>query len=111
FDTAFQEAESCSNLSFRRSIQEGIRREKARMSGEWQEFAEYLDKSWQESRNGQYLWESCQLQASLQNWAYVADKADDLVNTVGTADALGLAAQSASQAGRYEQCFQLLNKH
>ncbi|MHC5739507.1 HTH domain-containing protein [Nostoc sp.] len=111
FDTAFQEAESCSNLSFRRSIQEGIRREKARMSGEWKEFAEYLDKSWQESRNGQYLWESCQLQASLQNWAYVADKADDLVNTVGTADALGLAAQCASQAGCYEQCFQLLNKH
>lgn len=111
FDTAFQEAESCSNLSFRRSIQEGIRREKARMSGEWQEFAEYLDKSWQESRNGHYLWESCQLQASLQNWVYVADKADDLVNTVGTADALGLAAQCASQASRYEQCFQLLNKH
>ena len=111
FDTAFQKAESCSNLSFRRSIQEGIRREKARMSGEWQEFAEYLDKSWQESRNGQYLWESCQLQASLQNWVYVADKADDLVNTVGTADALGLAAQCASQASRYEQCFQLLNKH
>jgi len=111
FDTAFQEAESCSNLSFYRSIQEGICREKAWISREWQEYAEFLDKSWQESRNGQYLWESCQLQASLQNWAYVADKADVLINTLETADALDLAAQCASLAGRYEQCFHLLNKH
>jgi hypothetical protein len=110
-ETALQESETFSNPAVRRSIQAAILREQARVNGNWQAFAEYLETCWQESRNGQYLAKACQLQASLQNWAYVADRADDLVNSVATPDALSLAAQCAGQAGRFEQCFQLLNDH
>ncbi|MBW4547892.1 MAG: hypothetical protein KME25_26120 [Symplocastrum torsivum CPER-KK1] len=110
-ETALQESETFSNPAVRRSIQVVIRREQSRVSGNWQTFADYLGTCWQESHNGQYLSEACQLRASLQDWAYVADRADDLVNLVGTPDALSLAAQCAEQAGRFEQCFQLLNNH
>ncbi|MBE9119516.1 hypothetical protein IQ269_01545 [Tychonema sp. LEGE 07199] len=110
-ETALQESETFSNPAVRRSIRAAILREQARVNGNWQAFAEYLETCWQESRNGQYLAKACQLQASLQDWAYVADRADDLVNSVGTPDALSLAAQCAGQAGRFEQCFQLLNDH
>jgi hypothetical protein len=110
-ETALQESETFSDPAVRRSIRAAILREQARVSGNWQAFAEYLETCWQESHNGQYLSEACQLRASLQDWAYVADRADDLVNSVGTPDALSLAAQCAGQAGRFEQCFQLLNDH
>ncbi len=110
-ETALQESETFSNPAVRRSIRAAILREQSRVSGNWQAFAEYLETCWQESRNGQYLAEACQLRASLQDWAYVADRADDLVNSVGTPDALSLAAQCAGQVGRFEQCFQLLNDH
>ena len=110
-ETALQESETFSKPAVRRSIRAAILREQARVNGHWQAFAEYLETCWQESRNGQYLAKACQLQASLQNWAYVADRADDLVNSVATPDALSLAAQCAGQAGRFEQCFQLLNDH
>ena len=110
-ETALQESETFSNPAVRRSIQAAILREQARVSGNWHAFAEYLETCWQESHNGQYLSEACQLRASLQDWAYVADRADDLVNSVGTPDALSLAAQCAGQVGRFEQCFQLLNDH
>ena len=110
-ETALQESETCSKPAVRRSIRAAILQEQARVNGNWQAFAEYLETCWQESRNGQYLAKACQLQASLQNWAYVADRADDLVNSVGTPDALSLAAQCAGQAGRFDQCFQLLNDH
>jgi len=110
-ETALQESETFSNPAVRRSIRAAILREQARVSGNWQAFAEYLETCWQESHNGQYLSEACQLRASLQDWAYIADRADDLVNSVGTPDALSLAAQCAEQAGRFEQCFQLLNDH
>ena len=110
-ETALQESETFSNTAVRRGIRTAILREQARVNGNWQAFAEYLETCWQESRNGQYLAKACQIQASLQDWAYVADRADDLVNLVGTPDALSLAAQCAGQAGRFEQCFQLLNDH
>lgn len=69
-ETALQESETFSNPAVRRSIRAAIRREQARVSGNWQGFAEYLETCWQESRNGQYLCEACQLRASLQDWAY-----------------------------------------
>ncbi|NER48521.1 MAG: hypothetical protein F6J92_17825, partial [Symploca sp. SIO1A3] len=110
-ETALAENKRFSNPAIRRSIQAAILREQARVSVNWQTLAEYLETCWQESHNGQYLSEACQLRASLQDWAYVADRADDLVSLVGTSDALSLAAQCAGQAGRFEQCFQLLNDH
>ncbi len=110
-ETALQESETFSNPAVHRSIRAVILRKQARVSGNWQVLAEYLEMCWQESHNGQYLSEACHLRASLQDWVYVAERADDLVNSVGTPDALSLAAQCAGQAGRFEQCFQLLNDH
>lgn len=110
-ENALREAEVFNNSAVRRSIRVAILREQARANGDWQTLTEYLEACWQESRNGQYLLEACQLQASLQDWAYVADRADNLVTLIGTPDALSLAVQGTWQVGRAEQCLQLLNYH
>lgn len=110
-ENALQEAETFSNPVIRRNIRVAILREQARVNGDWQTLAEYLESCWLESRNAQYLLEACQLQASLQDWAYVADRADDLANSVGTPDALSLAAQCNWQVGRAGSCLQLLNDY
>ncbi|MUL39429.1 hypothetical protein [Gloeocapsopsis dulcis] len=110
-ENALREAEAFNTPAIRRSIQVSILREQARVNGNWQALAKCLESCWQESGNAQYLLELCQLQASLQDWVYVADRSDDLVNLIGTPDALSLAAQCASQAGRAELSFQLLSKY
>lgn len=110
-ESALREAEAFNTPAIRRSIRVAILREQARANGNWQALVEWLESCWQESGNAQYLLELCQLQASLQNWVYVADRSDDLVNLIGTPDALNLAAQCAWQVGRADQCFQLLSNY
>jgi len=110
-EKALQEVETFSSSATRRSLHVTILREQARVSNNWQDLAECLEAYWYESGNGQYLYEACQLQASLQNWMYVADNANDLINSVATSEALSLAAQATSQANLPQQCYQLLNEH
>jgi hypothetical protein len=86
-EIALQEGETFSNPAVRRSIRAAILREQARASGNWQALAEYLETCRQETRNGQYLCEYCHIRANFQDWTYIADRADDLVNSVGTSKA------------------------
>lgn len=110
-ENALREAGAFSTPAIGRSIRVVILRKQARVNGNWQALAECLESCWQESKNAQYLLELCDLHASLQNWVYVADRANDLVNLIGTPDALSIAAQCAWQVGRAELCFQLLSNY
>lgn len=110
-ENALREAEAFNTPAIRRGIQVFILREQVKVDGNWLALAECLESCWQESGNAQYLLELCQLRTSLQDWVYVADRSDDLVNLIGTPDALSLAAQCAWYGGRAELCFQLLSNH
>jgi len=110
-ENALQEIEPIDSPEIQRSLRVSILRKKARIDGDGQILVQCLESCWQESKSAIYLLELCQLQASLQNWTYVADKAEDLVNSVGTLTALSLAAECAWQSNRAELCLSLLNDH
>jgi hypothetical protein len=111
FEQALEAVQTFQAAEVRRRLQVMVLREQGRLTNEWQTLSEYLEAYWQESGNTLYLYEACQLQARLQNWNYIVDRADMLVTSVATSEALSLVAQAAWQAGRAERCYQLLNDH
>lgn len=82
-------------------------------SGErdWDRLAKHLARSSAETGEPIYHLLHCQILAEREQWADLAAEADWLLETVGTADALRLAATAAFYAGRAEQCLSLLSKH
>ncbi|WP_287453724.1 caspase family protein [Leptolyngbya sp. UWPOB_LEPTO1] len=111
FEQALEIIATFSRPEVRRNLQTAVFYERARLQNDWQPLAEFLEICWQESANYQYLYEACQLQAKLKNWRYIAERADVLVESIATADALSLAAFAAWQVDRAEQCYQLLNHY
>ncbi len=91
-----------------RHVRMDVLRELAKNLGDWQPLGAFLDNSYKETEHPFFLVESCKLRAWLEDWAYVADHAQALVNGVGTADAVQLAATGTYHAGRYGSCLTLL---
>ena len=60
--------------------------------------------------DGVFLLDCCEIKAHLGDWTYVAHRSAELVNHVGTADAVELAAQAMFKAGRYAECLTLLDR-
>jgi tetratricopeptide (TPR) repeat protein len=83
----------------------------ARQSNDWHPLETHLEESFQKTQDGGYLLELCRLKAHSENWNFVADHADELINRVDTADAVRLSASAAWKAERYEQCLRILNDH
>ena len=77
-------------------------------SGDWQPLGAFLDNSYKETEHPFFLVESCKLRARLEEWAYVANHAQALIDIVDTADAVRLAVIGTYHAGRYEFCLALL---
>jgi tetratricopeptide (TPR) repeat protein len=83
----------------------------AEQSGDWQALSEYLDQSYETVGDPNLLFENCRLMAQKQNWAYVATHANQLVEEIGTGEALRLAAIATYNTKRYDLCLRLLNEN
>ncbi len=99
------------DASVRRNIKTMALRAGYVRRGSWKPFLRHLEKSFRKTRDGVYLMEYCQLRAERGHWDAVADNADQLMELVGTADAVRLAAGAAWHAGRASQCLKLLEGH
>jgi tetratricopeptide (TPR) repeat protein len=108
---ALGEVDHIKDPEMRRNLKAMALEVSARQSGDWQPLREHLEQSFQETNDGGYLFELCRLKAYSEDWSFVADHADELVKSVGTADAVQLAAAAAWKAERYEQCLNILNDH
>ena len=69
-------------------------------TGEWQELLKHLELSFDETGDPRFLYESCSLKARLEDWPYVADRAEKLVTAIGTASAVRLARIIRKLAGK-----------
>ncbi|MEA5512261.1 hypothetical protein VB715_21040 [Crocosphaera sp. UHCC 0190] len=86
-------------------------RQAARHSNNWEPFIEHLEQSFEETKNGVYLYEACELKAYLKDWAYIGNKADDLVELMKTPEALYLSAQATWEDKNYPKCLELLTNN
>jgi hypothetical protein len=82
---------------------------RAEQTGDWSKVLEHLERSYDETANPTFLFDACEIKERQEDWAYVADRAEQLVDELGTAEALRLAAVGAYNDKRFRLCMQLLD--
>jgi hypothetical protein len=97
--------------SLRRGLMLSALRSQALRSGDWRPHIRYLEKSFRRTKSGEYLLELCWIKAQQEDWPYVADRAEALVESVMTADAVRLAAGGVWNTRSPKKCLRLLNKY
>jgi hypothetical protein len=107
---ALDVARRAANPQVRRKVRFFALRELYRRTRRWKPLARYLDKYYRKTGNGEDLFELCQLRASRGHWPFVADRADALIDTVATPDAVRIAAISTANAGFPARCLELLER-
>lgn len=83
----------------------------AQETEDWQPILQHLESSYAATHHPLFLLEQCEVLASQQAWPTIADRAQQLVDEVGTSTALRLAAIAAYQAKRFRLCLTLLDDH
>ncbi len=83
----------------------------AKQTGDWQNLLEYLEGSYQETNDPKLLLEICELKAHLQDWPYIADKAERLLAAIETPEVLRLGAIATFNSQRFQSSFTLLDGH
>ncbi len=82
----------------------------AEKTGNWQTLIDHLELSYNETGDPNYLLDTCELMVQLKNWAYVANRSEDLITLVQTGTALHLAAVASYNIGKPDKALDLLNK-
>lgn len=83
----------------------------AEKTNEWGRLVEHLEGSYEETGDPAFLAKCCEVMAQQQDWSYVADRAEELVEKIGTDEALRLAAIAAYHSDRFRLCLELLDEH
>lgn len=79
--------------------------------GDWQRALESIEALHAGTQNPKYLLDSCELAARFGNWEYVADRSEELVESLETEMALKLAVYGTFNTRRFEVCLHLLNRN
>jgi hypothetical protein len=108
-ENAFKEIEAIKSVEIQQSLRAIVLQKKVEEDGDWQKLIQCLESYWQDNRNSYYLLKLCQIQANLENWQYVSGKASDLVDYVGTPNALYLAVDCAWRSDQFKLCLNMLN--
>jgi hypothetical protein len=111
FDEALAVAHGETNASVRRRIKAMALRAKYIQTGVWKPLSRHLEKCFRKTSAGDYLMELCLLKAERKHWGFVAERSDQLVESVATSDAVSLAAVSLWNARRPTKCLQVLDEH
>ena len=72
---------------------------------------QFLEERLEATGEPVFLLDACTIKARQREWAYVAERAERLVEEVCTLDALHLAVSCAYNAKRFGLCLKLLDKH
>lgn len=107
---AVEEAKKERDQELRRSLLLSALRVQAESSGEWKPYFRYLERSYRRTGGIEYLLELCSIHAELDDWPYVAERAESLVNAAQTLTSVRLAANALWRARRLDQCLKLLNR-
>lgn len=108
---ASEHANRIQDPDLRRTVQTVVLGEVGRQTQDWQPFLKHLDDCFSATNSRHYLYEACRLKAQVNDFVYVADRAEALLNLIPTPDVLDLVAKCAWKAKRPEFCLNLLNRH
>jgi hypothetical protein len=109
FEIALRELETIHIPRVRHLLKTLVLQEMANKSGDWQVVIQHLENCFEETQDGEYLYDCCYLKSNLQDWDYVADRAEILLEKIETLGALNLALDCAYRAKRSNQCVKILN--
>lgn len=88
-----------------------ILRARAKENHSARELLDHLESSYQATEDPLFLLEACEWMFKQNEWAYVAERATELVDKLATGDVLGLAATAAYNARQFDLCLTLLDGH
>lgn len=111
FEKALVVARREPDAQFRSRIKSMVLRMRYVLGGDWKSYARHLEKSLQKEGDGELLLELCKLHAERGHWPAVADRAEQLVEAVATAEAVWLAAVGLWKSNRFRKCLKLLERY
>ena len=83
----------------------------AQKTDDWQPLVEFLENAYEETGDPPFLFNCCSLMAEQGNWEYVAKKSQQLIDGIGTPEALRLAATACYNNNQFDLCLRLLDGH
>ncbi|HUS13352.1 MAG TPA: hypothetical protein VMZ30_22970, partial [Pyrinomonadaceae bacterium] len=110
-DLALNQLAKIQQRKLRDNIQVLALCEIANRDGNWEPIIEYLEAAWEETKDPQFLIHLCEIKAQIGDWDYVADRAEEYCDRVGTASSAYFAISAARSAGRHQLCLHFLQKY
>ena len=83
----------------------------AEKEDDWEPLIRHLESSYEATGDPGFLAGLCELKAQRQDWVYVADRAEELIEKIGTDEAVRLGAIAAYQDDRFRLCLKLLDEN
>ncbi len=83
----------------------------AKRNKDWQSLVQSLEKSYKDTQNPIFLIDCCKLMAEQQKWDYIAEHAKQLIEKIGTSEAVRLAIIGTYNAKQYARSLELLNEY
>ena len=83
----------------------------AQKTNDWQPFIEFLEDAYKKTGDTLFLFNCCNLMVQQNNWEYVAQRSKQLIDGLGTPEALRLAAIACHNNKQFDICLRLLDDH
>ena len=81
----------------------------AQETDDWQSFVEFLEDAYKKTGDTLFLFNCCNLMIQQGNWEYVAQRSQQLIDGLGTPEALRLAAIACYNNKQFDICLRLLD--
>ena len=80
-------------------------------NNDWQSFVDLFDSGFQRTKDYNLLLQLCMLKAQQGDWGFIASHAEELVEAIGTAEALHLATIGVFNNKQPELCLHLIRRY
>ena len=110
-EAALEIASQAADGKMRRQIETIAQRAIAIQANDYEPFVTFLERSYGETHDGFCLLELCELQFSRREWGYVVERSRELIDLLGTAQAVCLAAVALWNVKKYARCLEVLEQY
>ena len=83
----------------------------AQKTDDWEPLVEFLENAYEDTSDTSFLFYCCSRMAERDNWEYVAQRSQQLIDEIGTPEVLKLAAIACHNNEQFDICLRLLDDH
>ena len=83
----------------------------AQKTDNWRPLVKFLENAYKKTGDAPFLFNCCSLMAQQGDWEYVAQRSQQLIDGLGTPEALRLAAIACHNNKQFDICLRLLDDH